>query len=87
MLEYGAYTKIPTYNYGIPVTIPYIPDPSFTDNPALIERSKELYGKKLTQEITETTETLDTESKLGAALAPPERPATKGKVFKVTLDA
>ena len=45
-LETGkAIAKIPSFHYGIPVTIPYIPDPDTSDNAALIARSKANYGK------------------------------------------
>ena len=48
-LETGkAIAKVPSFHYGIPVTIPYIPDPDMSDNAALIARSKANYGKPAT---------------------------------------
>ena len=48
-LETGkAIAKVPSFHYGIPVTIPYIPDPDTSDNAALIARSKANYGKPAT---------------------------------------
>ena len=48
-LETGkAIAKVPSFPYGIPVTIPYIPDPDTTGNAALIARSKANWGKPAT---------------------------------------
>jgi hypothetical protein len=45
-LETGkAIAKVPSFPYGIPVTIPYIPDPNTAGNAALIARSKANWGK------------------------------------------
>jgi hypothetical protein len=48
-LETGkAIAKVPSFHYGIPVTIPYVPDPDMSDNAALIARSKANWGKPTT---------------------------------------
>ena len=40
-----AIAKVPGFHYGIPVTIPYIPDPDTSDNAALIARQKQTMAR------------------------------------------
>jgi hypothetical protein len=55
-LETGkAIAKVPSFHYGIPVTIPYVPDPDMSDNAALIARSKANWGKSATLPETSPT--------------------------------
>ena len=72
-LETGkAIAKVPSFHYGIPVTIPYVRDLNTSGNAALIARSKENWGKPATVEAP-------------AELAPPPAetaPAKRGRKKK-----
>jgi hypothetical protein len=41
----NAIAKVPSFPYGIPVSIPYLPDPDMSENATRIARSKANYGK------------------------------------------
>ena len=91
-----AIVKIPTYNYGVPVTIPYFQEPSYTRDtdprPQLIARSKQNFGTASiqAQETTspEPARAAPTEQRIPPRTPHPKPSADKdeAEVFKIKFE-